>query len=110
MRTALLTLFALLFFRAAAAQPTTPLVAFVEEGNLYVWQDGTRRALRDTGNVNRVWLNPDGTQLAFIQDDGYVYDPEFPDFEVADYAYRSTSLWVMDIDGTNLRQLVDVDD
>lgn len=110
MRTALLTLFALLFFGAAAAQPVTPLVAFVEEGNLYVWQDGTRRALRDTGDVNRVWLNPDGTQVAFIQADGFVFDPEFPDFEVADTAYRSTSLWIMDIDGTNLRQLVDVDD
>jgi Tol biopolymer transport system component len=110
MRTALLTLFALLFFGVAAAQLVTPLVAFVEEGNLYLWQDGTRHALRDTGDVGRVWFSPDGTQIAFIQNDGWVYDPEFPDFEVADYAYRSTSLWIMSVDGEDLRQLVDVDD
>lgn len=110
MRTALLIVFVLLFVGVAAAQPSTPLVAFVEEGNLYLWQDGTRRAVRDTGDVDRVWFSPDGTQIVFVQDDGRVFDPEFPDLEVADTQYRSTSLWIMDTDGENLRQLVDVDD
>ena len=110
MRTALLAIFVLLFFGVAAAQPVTPLVAFVEEGNLYLWQDGTRRALRDTGDVDRVWLNPDGTQIAFIQNDGYVSEPGFEDLNAADYMYRSTSLWLVGADGSDLRQLVDVDD
>jgi dipeptidyl aminopeptidase/acylaminoacyl peptidase len=110
MRNALLTLFVLLCFGAAAAQSPSPLVAFVEEGNLYLWQDGTRTALRDTGDVTRVWLSPDGTRIAFTQDDGIVDEPGFEGMHIAGASYYSTSLWIMNIDGTDLRQLVNVDD
>jgi hypothetical protein len=90
------------------ARPTTPLIAFVEEGNLYMWQDGTRRTLLDTANIERVWLKPDGTRLVFIQGDGRVEQPGFEG--LVEYQYRSTSLWAIDPDGENLQPLVDLDD
>lgn len=110
MRTALFIVFAVVFVGIVSAQPTTPLIAFVEDGNLYLWQDGTRHVLLDTGNIERVWLKPDGSKIVFIQDDGRVQMPGYDDLDIADYQYRSTSLWAIGTDGENLRQLVDVDD
>ena len=110
MRTALFTLFTLLFVRIIAAQPATPLIALVEEGNIYLWQDGTRRVLLDTGSVERVWLKLDGSRIVFIQDDGRVQKPGYDDLDIADYQYQSTSLWAIDSDGENLLQLADLDD
>jgi hypothetical protein len=92
-----------------AAPTTTPLIAFVEDGNLYLWQDGARRVLLDTGHIERVWLKPDGTRIVFIQDDGRVYQPGYEDLNIADYQYRSTSLWAIGVDGDNLQPLVDLD-
>lgn len=108
MRITLFTLVILLFVGITTAQPNTPLIAIVEEGNLYLWQDGTRTALIDTGNVERVWLKPDGTRLVFAQDDGRVFEPGHDEF--LGFQYQSTSLWAIDIDAENLQPLVDLDD
>jgi hypothetical protein len=110
MRMILFIVFTVLFVEVIAAQTTTLLIAFVEDGNLYVWQDRTRRVLVDTGHVERVWLKPDGTRIAFTQDDGRVQKPGYDDLDIADYQYQSTSLWVIDSDGENLQPLVDLDD
>ncbi len=110
MRTVLITVFVVLFMGALSAQPMTPIIAFVEDGNLYLWQDGTRRILLDTGNIDRVWLKPSGTQIVFTQDDGRVQKPGYDDLDIADYQYRSTSLWVIGIDEEKPQQLVDLDD
>lgn len=110
MRTTLLTIIMLFFVGIAHAQQApTPLIAFIEEGNLYTWQDGIRNALTETGHIDRVWLNPDGTQVAYIQHDGRVQKPGYDHLNIADYQYESTSLWIMDIDGSNPRQLTDLD-
>lgn len=100
----------MLLVRITFSQPTTPLIAFVEDGNLYLWQDGVRRVLLDTGNVDRVWLKPDRTRIVFIQDDGRVQKPGYDDLDIADYQYRSTSLWAVGINGENLQQIADLDD
>ena len=111
MPTALLTIFMLFFVGIAhAQQTTTPLIAFVEEGNLYTWQDGIRNTLIETGHIDRVWLNPDGTQIVYIQSDGRVQKPGYDHLDIADYQYESTSLWMMGIDGNNRRQLIDLDE
>lgn len=109
MRLALFTVLTVLFVGITSAQLPTPLIAFIEDGNLYLWQDRTRRVLLDTGNVDRVWLKPDGTRIVFTQDDGRVHRPGSDGLDIEDQ-YRSTSLWVIGIDGENLRQLVDLDD
>ncbi len=110
MRTTLLAILTLTLFGAAHAQPTsTPLIAFVEAGNLYTWENGTRHALVENGAVKRVWLNADGTRVAFTQTDGRVQKPGYDHIDIADWQYESTSLWVVDVDGANLRQLVDLD-
>ncbi len=110
MRTALLTIMMLFLVGIAHAQQTqTPLIAFIEEGNLYTWQDGIRNALVETGHIDRVWLNSEGTQVAYIQSDGRVQKPGYDHLNIADYQYESTSLWMIDIDGSNLRQLIDLD-
>lgn len=45
MHVTLLIVFIMLFVGIVSAQPKTPLIAFVEDDNLYVWQDEARHVL-----------------------------------------------------------------
>lgn len=65
------------------------------ERNLWVWtEEGTASKLVSSGDVSRVIISDDGTMIAFLR------SQDFQDY----------SLWVIDIDGANERQLISTDE
>jgi hypothetical protein len=74
------------------------VVAYIKDGSVLVWEEttGESRTVFDAGDVTRVELSDDGQLVAFVRRtllDG-------------DLRYGRSSLWVVDRDGANPRELV----
>jgi hypothetical protein len=69
-------------------------VAYLKDGNLWLWQAGMSRPLTQNGRVVRLKLSSDGRKAAFTRLNG--------DLE--------NELWVIDLDGGRARRLVGPDD
>jgi hypothetical protein len=69
-------------------------VAWVEAGNLFTWMNGLSPRLITSGNVVRPYIAPDGKHVAFTRGHG-----GFPD-----------TLWLADMDGQSVRELVTLND
>jgi hypothetical protein len=90
-----------------AASPTTlpveePLVvAYVMDGDLYLWDSASNQSsiFLKAGDITTVSMSDDGQMIAFVRR-AVVDQPE-----LLEYA----SLWAVDRDGTNPRELVSVD-
>lgn len=76
----------------------TAVVAFIKDGNLLVWEEATgqSRTVFDSGDVIQVELSDDGQLVAFVRRTLLDGDPR----------YGRSSLWVVDRDGANPRELV----
>jgi hypothetical protein len=81
----------------------TIMVAFVNDGNLQVWDDATRqtRTIVNTGDVFSVSVSDDGQMIAFTRGSwiGDVLD-----------GYEQFALWAMNRDGGNPRELISAQD
>lgn len=77
---------------AAAAQGTA-LVAYVQDGNLWMWSEATGQSqiLIDAGDVIRVELSDDGELAAFVRHS---------------YRNQESALWVVGRDGSSPRELI----
>ncbi len=82
-----------------AARGTAEIV-FVKDGNILAWEEATGgiRSLYNTGDVIRVEVSPDGQMLAFVRRAFFAAGG----FD----ANEQSALWVMRVDGSNLRELV----
>lgn len=78
-------------------------VVFLEGGSLQVWNEGTQqiRTIFNTGDVFSVTVSDDGQVVAFTRR-SWVGD--VPD------GYEQFSLWVMNLDGENPRELISAQD
>jgi len=78
-------------------------VVFVKDGNIQVWDEGTQqtRNIANTGDVFSVTTSDDGQMIAFTRSSwvGDVFD-----------GYEQFSLWAMNRDGGNLRELISAQD
>jgi len=78
----------------------TAVVAYVQDGDLWVWHEGTGQTqpLIDSGDVIRVELSDDGELAAFVRRStfaaGGIEDNE------------QSALWVVGLDGSSSRELV----
>jgi hypothetical protein len=81
----------------------TILVAFVKDGDLQVWDEVTRQTqtIVNTGDVFSTTVGDDGQTIAFTRS-SWVGD-------VSD-GYEQFSLWAVDRDGGNLRELISAQD
>jgi WD40 repeat protein len=77
----------------------TIIVAFVNDGNIQVWDEATQqtRTIVNTGDVFSVTVSEDGQRIAFTRGSwvGDVLD-----------GYEQFSLWAMNRDGGNPRELI----
>jgi WD40 repeat protein len=85
---------------SAPPLPTsTIIVAFVKDGNIQLWDEATQqtRTIVNTGDVFSVTVSKDGQRIAFTRGSwvGDVLD-----------GYEQFSLWAMDRDGGNPRELI----
>lgn len=80
---------------AAPAQGTA-VVAYVQDGDLWVWSEATGQAqmLMETGDVIRVELSDDGELAAFVRHS---------------YRNKQSALWVVGRDGSSPRELISGD-
>jgi len=69
-------------------------IAYLKEGNLWVWSQGSSRQLTNTGEVYRPRISPDGKVIAFLR--------PVDDFHL--------EIWAINVDGKNERKLVSVAD
>jgi dipeptidyl aminopeptidase/acylaminoacyl peptidase len=81
----------------------TIMVAFVKDGNIQVWNEATQktRTILNTGDVFSVTVSDDGQMIAFTRGSwvGDVLD-----------GYEQFSLWAMNRDGGNPRELISAQD
>ena len=87
----------------ASVEPAQPgggsaVVAYIQDGDVVVWEEATRQSqtLFDSGDVIRVELSDDGQLVAFVRRTLLGRDPR----------YGRSSLWVVERDGGNPRELV----
>jgi hypothetical protein len=75
------------------------LVAFVKDGDIHLWEESTgqSRTLIKAGDVAGVTLSDDGQVLAFTRRAWAGSEME---------GYEQLSLWVVNRDGTNLREVI----
>lgn len=89
-----------------SSQPTEPnqgssgsaVVPYVKDGDVLVWQEttGQSQTVFDAGDVTRVEISDDGQLVAFVRRTLLDGNPR----------YGRSSLWVVDRDGANPRELV----
>jgi Tol biopolymer transport system component len=79
------------------------LVAFVKNGDIYVWDSktGESRIIVKAGDVTTVTISDDGQVIAFARRS--IVQLAEPDW------YEQHALWAVDRDGGNLRELVSID-
>jgi len=70
------------------------IVAYIKDGNLWVWSQGQRRQLTQEGEVSRPRLSPDGRIIAYLR--------PADDFHL--------EMWAINVNGENERRLVSVAD
>ena len=77
------------------ATPAGPQVVYVQAGNVWLWTpDGGALQLTTTGDAERLWLAPDGSQVAFTRRP----------------AYERVELWTVPTGGGTPQRLMSVED
>ena len=76
------------------------LAFYIKDGNVHVWEEGSgeKGAIFDGGDAISVKLSPDRQKLAYLR--RTIIRRSDVDW------YEQSSLWAMDLDGGNLRQLI----
>ena len=79
-------------------------VRFISDGNIWLWEEkiGLAQQITETGDAQRFTFSPDGQVIVIERRVGNIYDADYSD----DY---KVELWAVNRDGSNLRQLVSVE-
>jgi hypothetical protein len=77
-------------------------VAFVQNGDLHVWEDGQTKTIFSAGDVVSVWMSDDGKLIAFTRR-SIVQRNE-------DEWFEQSALWVVDATGSHPGELVSAED
>ncbi len=87
---------------ATAISEGETVVVFVKDGNVKLWQAGTGQSqtIVNTGDVDAVWMSPNGQQIAYVRRS--IVDNQA---EVGSW-YEQYALWMVGSDGTNAQELV----
>jgi hypothetical protein len=88
----------------APASPSSPLqIVFAKEGDLYIWDEASQQAqiLLDTGDAVDVAASDDGGTIAFTR---HAWEGDSMN------GHEQFSLWAMNRDGGNLRELISAQD
>ena len=83
---------------ASQAAGGSAVVVFVKDGDVWVWEEasGQSQTVFDSGDVTRVEISDDGQLVAFVRRTLLDGNPR----------YGRSSLWVVEWDGANPRELV----
>src|SRR5215216_3389555 len=80
------------------------VVAFVQDGDIHLWDEGASQAktVFSAGDVIAVWMSDDGQRIAFTRRSIVQRND--------DEWFEQSSLWVVDSNGDNPREIVSADD